>query len=239
MLGRSLLTRSRRLLQPVRWIAAGWALALAACPNGVDAMPEDAAVTATIRTVGGGAVRVREAGPDEGPMVLFFHGGRFHSGTWEELGTLALLGGAGYHAVAVDLPGFGESEASTLSEGAFVTALFDELGADRPVLIAASMSGRFAFPFLVSHRDRVAGFVALAPVRIAEHVEALRGSDLPALLLWGQDDRTVPVAEADLLAAALPNSRKVVLPGAGHPCYLDEPGRFHEELLAFLSTTLR
>lgn len=39
------------------------------------------------------------------PDVLFLHGQAFTSKTWEALGTLALLAGEGYHAVAIDLPG--------------------------------------------------------------------------------------------------------------------------------------
>lgn len=39
------------------------------------------------------------------PDVLFLHGQAFTSRTWEALGTLALLAGEGYRAVAIDLPG--------------------------------------------------------------------------------------------------------------------------------------
>lgn len=39
------------------------------------------------------------------PDVLFLHGQAFTSKTWEALGTLALLAGEGYRAVAIDLPG--------------------------------------------------------------------------------------------------------------------------------------
>ncbi|XP_035750558.1 protein ABHD14A-like, partial [Egretta garzetta] len=52
------------------------------------------------------------AGPQAGgtaspgrPDVLFLHGQAFTSRTWEALGTLALLAGEGYRAVAIDLPG--------------------------------------------------------------------------------------------------------------------------------------
>lgn len=39
------------------------------------------------------------------PDVLLLHGQAFTSKTWEALGTLALLAGEGYRAVAIDLPG--------------------------------------------------------------------------------------------------------------------------------------
>lgn len=43
--------------------------------------------------------------PHHRPDVLFLHGQAFTSRTWEALGTLALLAGEGYRAVAIDLPG--------------------------------------------------------------------------------------------------------------------------------------
>lgn len=43
--------------------------------------------------------------PHRRPDVLFLHGQAFTSKTWEALGTLALLAGEGYRAVAIDLPG--------------------------------------------------------------------------------------------------------------------------------------
>ncbi|XP_045242106.2 protein ABHD14A isoform X7 [Macaca fascicularis] len=49
--------------------------------------------------------------------VVLLHGKAFNSHTWEQLGTLQLLSQRGYRAVALDLPGFGNSapskEAST------------------------------------------------------------------------------------------------------------------------------
>lgn len=43
--------------------------------------------------------------PHRRPDVLLLHGQAFTSKTWEALGTLALLAGEGYRAVAIDLPG--------------------------------------------------------------------------------------------------------------------------------------
>jgi len=39
---------------------------------------------------------------------------------------------------------------------------------------------------------------------------------VPTLIVWGRDDRWIPVADADLFAAAIPGSRKVVLENCGH-----------------------
>ena len=192
--------------------------------------------------VQGAEVFHRVAGPPPGPdgreAVLLLHGGRFHSGTWEELGTLEHLGAAGLPVVAVDLPGFGQTPVGEHDDQGFVAALLDALGLERVVLVTPSMSGRFAFPLLLEHPERLAGFVAVAPVGIPDAAPRLGRCEVPALLVWGEADTVIPLDRADELEAALANSRRVVFPGAAHPCYLDEPEAFHRELTAFARESL-
>jgi pimeloyl-ACP methyl ester carboxylesterase len=57
---------------------------------------------------------------------------------------------------------------------------------------------------------------------------------VPALILWGAQDRLVPAAHAHAYAASLPDARVVVLPGAGHYPWLETPDRFAEEIERFL-----
>lgn len=186
--------------------------------------------------VAGNPVHLLEAGSG-GSAVVLLHGGRFRAETWRGLGTLDRLAAAGFHAIAVDLPGFGDSPESPLEGGAWLAALFDALELERAVLASPSMSGSYSLPFLAEHPERVAGFVALAPVGIPTWAERLRGSAVPALLFWGSDDHTVPVEQGELLAEALPNSERIVVDGASHPAYLDAPDAFHDALLAFLKRT--
>jgi hypothetical protein len=51
----------------------------------------------------------RVVGNPKGRPVLLLHGGRFSSKDWQEIGTLDLLAKKGFRAVALDLPGFGNS----------------------------------------------------------------------------------------------------------------------------------
>ncbi|RLV99522.1 hypothetical protein DV515_00009661 [Chloebia gouldiae] len=181
------------------------------------------------------AAAVRSGRPD----VLFLHGQAFTSKTWEALGTLALLAGEGYRAVAIDLPGYGDSppvEQALTAQGrsAFLDHVLQELGMQRPVLISPSMSGRFALPFLMAHRDRLAGFVPIAPVGTKDFTaEQYRGVQTPTLILYGdRDTGLAPQALQNL--QHLPKHRVAVLSGAGHACYLDKPEDFHQALLGFL-----
>jgi pimeloyl-ACP methyl ester carboxylesterase len=44
----------------------------------------------------------------------------------------------------------------------------------------------------------------------------LTGFSKPLLLAWGREDRIIPRATMDLIAAAAPGARTVIIPGAGH-----------------------
>jgi non-heme chloroperoxidase len=84
-------------------------------------------------------------GDPEGPLVLLQHGGGQTRHAWKGAGET--LGGAGYHAVAFDARGHGDS--SWAPDGIYgqdamvkdLAALIDQLGGKRPVLVGASMGG--------------------------------------------------------------------------------------------------
>ena len=175
------------------------------------------------------------AGPPEAPTVLLLHGARFSSETWRELGTLELLARKGYRALALDLPGYGSSEASETPPARFLSTLLP-LVSDRPmVIVSPSMSGRFSLPLAVGRPGYLAGFVPVAPAGIPAHLAKLEGSRIPTLIFWGERDRIVPVKHGEQMSRVMPNSRLVVLKDAQHPCYLDRPLDFHRELLQFLA----
>jgi abhydrolase domain-containing protein 14 len=182
----------------------------------------------------GHPVRGLVAGPEGGRPVLLLHGAKFDSSTWKKLGTLEKLAAAGYRATALDLPGFGRSPGWAFEKDRFLANLLPVLGLDQPVVVAPSMSGRVAFPLILRHPERVAGFVAIAPAGTPRYAPLLAGNAVPALVVWGERDRVFPVAQAEKLAAGFDDATVVILPGAQHPAYLDESERFHEALLKFL-----
>jgi pimeloyl-ACP methyl ester carboxylesterase len=183
--------------------------------------------------VGGVAVHFLESGPAEGRSMLLLHGAAFSSRIWLELGTLERAAREGVRAVAVDLPGFGKSPACELEPARYLEALQEALELDRPVVVAPSMSGRFALPFLCKHPTDVSGFVPIAPVELESYFDALKNLAVPTLAIWGSEDDVVPLALGEKLVATMPEARLVLLEGARHPCYLDEPERFHDALFRF------
>ena len=59
---------------------------------------------------------------------------------------------------------------------------------------------------------------------------------VPMLLLWGADDPFAPVAGAYRFKKEIPDAEMVVVDGAGHFVYADEPERCAREVAGFLSS---
>jgi pimeloyl-ACP methyl ester carboxylesterase len=182
----------------------------------------------------GAKVHFLEGGDPNGLPVVLLHGQRFTSETWRELGTLDFLVGQGFRVLALDLPGYGASEPSELRAEEYLASLLPLLTPRPAVVVSPSMSGRFSLPLVARRPGFVAGFVPVAPAAIDTYLDALEGSKVPTLLLWGENDSIIPPKQGEKLAKKLPGSRLVVFPGASHPCYLDVPIDFHRELLSFL-----
>jgi pimeloyl-ACP methyl ester carboxylesterase len=56
---------------------------------------------------------------------------------------------------------------------------------------------------------------------------------VPCLLLWGQEDRTLPAANAPRLAAEIPGAELVVLAGSGHSPHVELPRETARRILDF------
>ncbi len=60
---------------------------------------------------------------------------------------------------------------------------------------------------------------------------------LPTLVVWGADDRIIPLSHAYRVQEALPHSRLVVFPGVGHFPHAEVPERFVLALVDFIDGT--
>jgi pimeloyl-ACP methyl ester carboxylesterase len=102
--------------------------------------------------------------------------------------------------------------------------------------------GPKASPALIEH---VAGISGQAPIEVwTDGLAALLEMDLshaiqhvavPSLVVVGDLDRITPPASAKRLAESLPDSRLVVLKGAGHMAPLERHGPFNRALERFLA----
>ncbi|MEX1046266.1 MAG: alpha/beta hydrolase [Actinomycetota bacterium] len=58
----------------------------------------------------------------------------------------------------------------------------------------------------------------------------------PTLVVWGDQDAILPRRDQETMASAIPGSRLLVYPGAGHAFYWEEPGLFASDLVAFVES---
>ncbi|MCU1590330.1 MAG: hydrolase, alpha/beta fold family [Frankiales bacterium] len=93
---------------------------------------------------------------------------------------------------------------------------------------------------------RVRGLVQAAPAPAVawaqramaarpDSFETLRAFAGPALVVVGAEDALSPPPDAEAMAAALPQSRLVVLPEAGHLTAVETPEAFNAEVAGFLA----
>lgn len=59
----------------------------------------------------------------------------------------------------------------------------------------------------------------------------------PTLIVWGSEDRMVPVRDADEFEREIPDARKVIFPDTGHVAMLERPARFNAVVDDFLATS--
>ncbi|HXE44713.1 MAG TPA: alpha/beta fold hydrolase [Conexibacter sp.] len=109
---------------------------------------------------------------------------------------------------------------------------------------------RVALQFVVRHPERLTaplahelmqgsgkpGFLP-AMEAIVEHRISTRLPQIacPTFVLWGEDDRVIPVRDSQRFGELIPDVRVTVLPDTGHVAMLERPARFNALLEAFLS----
>jgi pimeloyl-ACP methyl ester carboxylesterase len=245
--------------------------------------------------INGIRTRWRQAGT--GPPVLVLHG---WGAKIEAVDPIIRALSPQLTVFAIDLPGFGETALPPAPWGVadyadWTRALMDELGLDRPSIVAHSNGGRIAIHLATHHPQRVdklilvdsAGIrptrglryyrrVALA--KTAKHAARLLGrpgralqqrvfartassdyanagplrptfvklvnEDLTpllsrirasTLLIWGDQDVETPLSNGQTMERLIPDAGLVVLKGAGHFSYIDQPQRFGRVAAHFLA----
>lgn len=141
-------------------------------------------------------------GPDDGPVVLLLHGGGQNRLAWK--GSGAALAAQGYRVVALDARGHGDSawdpdanyEMDNLAHD--LLAVIDQLGAERPAVVGASLGGITA---LETHADTGYAdvFSAVVLVDITPKVENAGSRRIVSFMMANPDG----FADLDEAAAAI------------------------------------
>ena len=117
--------------------------------------------------VNGVRLRVLEAGPAGGPLVVLTHGFPELAYSWRH--QIPALAAAGYHVLAPDQRGYGGSSCPESVEAYDIAALtgdvvglLDEVGAERAAVIGHDFGAVVAWNMPLLHPDRVAMVAGLA-----------------------------------------------------------------------------
>ena len=77
--------------------------------------------------------------------------------------------------------------------------------------------------------------ISLRGVRKEGYIlERLKGSEVPLMTIWGENDRIIPVRHADDVRRELPDSVVRVIPECGHWPQMEKPDQFNPMLISFL-----
>ena len=192
-------------------------------------------------TVSGVETYVQSAGApagvaSTGEVVLLLHGAAFSSQTWvDKVDTVRTLAALGHQVVAVDLPGYGRSKARVSDKAEYLRSLITSLTPDSaPVVVSPSMSGSFIIPLLTLAPASVRAWVPVAPVDTAAGREVFRSLSIPTMIVMGERDTGLGSRSRDDLSLIPSSTRAQILPGAGHPAYLDQPQLWHKLLYNFI-----
>ena len=112
------------------------------------------------------------------------------------------------------------------------------LGHLGPLLLAARYARPTFLPVLVRDALYAGPFTVWRTARdlLAEDVrDDLRRVGMPTLLVWGDRDPLIPPSIGEVMRAEVPDSRLLVIEGAGHNPMFDCPEDFNAALLAFLA----
>ncbi|MDN5858541.1 MAG: alpha/beta hydrolase [Pseudonocardia sp.] len=126
-----------------------------------------AAITHRTVDVGGISLCVAESGPADGPVVLMLHGFPESSHSWRH--QLSALAAAGYHGVAPDQRGYGESGAPQAIAAYTILHLvgdalgvLDAVGAQRAIVVGHDWGAPVAWHAALLRPDRIRGVLALS-----------------------------------------------------------------------------
>ena len=205
-------------------------------PGKVPKSLENGSISDGYLKVDGTSIHVIQVGKKSKVPILLLHGAAFSAETWSKLNTLTELQMAGFFAIAIDLPGFGESENLKNNEDLdiFVFKLIQTLGINKPVIISPSYSGAYSVPFVLKHGDKVAGYIPIAPSISSQYTsQAFENVKVPTLIIYGEKDGGGK--RSSQILSKIPNSRVEVIPNGRHPAYLDNPKLFHKLVIEFVN----
>lgn len=186
----------------------------------------------------------------KGPAILLAHGYNFESTwrVWEH--NITALAEAGFTVYALDMLGYGESGGERFDHQTQAAALLDLMDAEglpSATLGGVSWGGMIALEAALSAPDRVERLVLVDSAGTGHLTEEqLESIACPTLVVWGEDDSVIPLANAVWFGATIPNclvetipdvtTQPGVPPWGGHHPMRFKPAMFNRIVTGFLRT---
>lgn len=179
------------------------------------------------------------AGDPSAPLVLGVHGWSQRNGwrTWQPL--LAPLADAGFCAVSVDMPGWGDSPAidhlPLMGERAVdvVIDVMNGLQKETAVLMGKSWGGGVVINAALSHPERVTHLLLTAPA--FRDFDKLHDLTQPVLLAWAEDDTVIPIGLAEEFVTAVPHIQFISYATGGHSAAPNNAADFAAKAIQMIS----
>src|SRR5918995_1839508 len=197
-----------------------------------------------------GAVRYEAFGT--GPPVVLVHGTPFSSYVWRRVVPALAQTNTVY---AFDLPGYGSSEkregqdVSLAAQGRVLCGLLDHLGLDKPAVVGHDFGGAITLrAHLLEGRDiepwlgpegQQAFYrqIFQNDPRYTDEVQPLYARvERPVMIVWGEEDRWIPLEKGQLLHEAIPGSQLRTIPRCAHLAQEDAPDAVAELLTGFFAS---
>jgi pimeloyl-ACP methyl ester carboxylesterase len=186
-----------------------------------------------------------------GPAILLLHG--YHPDNdwqvWDH--NVEALAKAGFTVYAVDMLGYGQSSGERgdhSQQAAVLLALMDAEELEAATIGGVSWGGMIALEVTLAAPERVKRLILVDSAGAGHFAEELlERITCPTLVVWGEDDSVLPLANAAWFGAAIPNSRVETIPdvtegegvppwGGHHPMRF-KPEQFNRIVTDFLLAT--
>ncbi|CAG5081816.1 Oidioi.mRNA.OKI2018_I69.PAR.g9968.t1.cds [Oikopleura dioica] len=172
--------------------------------------------------------------------IILLHGPDWASETWEWMGTMQKLVEFGFDPVAVNMPESLPDDEKADVNIAFFDEMMKKLKLDRPVILTASVTHRYAIGWIHKHAsdDKIRGWISLAPMSthafpkenyvqmLIPNLTIVRASDGAGRRLYDRDILKMPNTKLEVFPSQVEDRERVPM--------FDNPKLFHILLLNFL-----